>query len=166
MRMTFLELCAHFGVEIWFPPTWEELQFLGTPPTNLAGMCFKSKTPTIAACVCEGWMSAALHELVHLLVGPESLKNEEALLVLEWHLMQLLPPEEYLPVRKEFSSYLFSGDAIIGVSDEFLASDIWERYKDQALRKNLILPPGRPNPALRVPIQDWKFLESKRYSRV
>lgn len=82
-----------------------------------------------------------LHEAAHAICGPDSLKDESALMVLQWAVMENLQGDEYLQARRTFSMYSLDDDGGIydvGDSDEFLHSKIWKEMTIDALCNGIV----------------------------
>lgn len=98
-----------------------------------------------------------LHELVHLLAGPKSFRDEGPSMVLQWALMKKLDPEDAMWARKEFGRYSIGEGAFVdevGPNDKFVRRRAWRRLVQEAKDAKLVHR-GRPVRDA-VPLQAWR----------
>jgi hypothetical protein len=95
-----------------------------------------------------------LHELMHALVGPDSLQEELVLMAVQWSYMRRLPEPERSEARDVFSTYYLSYKEI-GPSDVFRRLPSWKKSVRSAINLGLLHRNGAPNLASPIPIADW-----------
>ncbi len=162
MNMTLRQLLTVVGIELLelkksHPPRW--LHILGDPPGSaFCGRDFRTKRLVVVGLrgapsqdnrvrrfVLRGWYAdEVLHEACHLLCGPSSLVNEEALMVYQWALMQRLIPTFYSMCRGVFSLYGLPSGEMVGETEDFLQSPVWRGMTDEAIEKGYVSASGEP----------------------
>lgn len=121
--MTVLRLARSYGVRVTrrLP---EAVEFIGNG-LNEADLC-RQGDQLLIGYYPRGYHDNVLHELCHALCGPKSLRDETALLALQWKLMQALTPRDYRACRQDFGHYILGPDRIGWDDDIFRTEDWWE----------------------------------------
>ena len=124
---------------------WDGIDEIGDPPSRLAelredGQIWYDETrPWLELC------EPVLHELVHAISPGGCITVDEGpMLPLQWELMKLLSPDEFVVCRAEFTLYGFSWEdakffgSTIGGTDAFAHSEAWHEEVRQALLLDLL----------------------------
>jgi hypothetical protein len=90
---------------------------------------------------------AVLHEVLHVVAGPESLKDEEGLMVCQAALISLLDPLERATAREDLANFLFTwthphrGDRVYEVTDDDTVFDSqeWQELLPEAEAQGLLV---------------------------
>lgn len=167
---TVLGLCREFGVRVLQTKDYGvTYPVYGRPPTGWTYFSFDAKgRPCI---VWKGFKPApedVLHELCHLLAGPDALVNESYLMPLQWVLTQLLVSRERKPSIQDFRNFGLGGvtvtpqvrhltrlepyvvatnlDFEVGEFEGETFTEIpeWRRMKEQARERGLLTDRDRP----------------------
>jgi hypothetical protein len=141
--VTPVQLVEHFKIPVklvaWRDmPTYAESW--GSPPTSEAawtGRC-------LYYCVEALDGDALFHEAMHVLVGKCSKNDEDALMALQYVLMQWLERDSRDSCRVAFSEYGLTADSDVGDEPHFLETKIWAGMVKAAQRQGLLTKKRTP----------------------